>query len=245
MDKENNTNLGGNSDNRNTETTKPTSESSSSPGRINYTDTSASVANAPTGIQPSAPKPVTSSKKPKKFGSKLFVVIVLFILSLGAASAAGYYVGNGNNENEVAQPVVATAKKIDLPPEAIVTAECVPGRGKQYIIPKDIPKGPIYNVNGDRVIAIEYTIGIGELLYSQSTEFSDIILKLAKDYPVDHFSVIPKQSASQNPRDQQVHLIMFIVPKEEAASITCGIDPAVLKQQAEEAQKAIQAQQPQ
>lgn len=233
MDKENNTNLGGNNENQNTGSAQSTNQTSSNFGRTNFSGSSSP--------ENSSPKPITSSKKSKKMSAKLLFVLVVFILSIGAGTAGGYYLGKG--KKEVAQPAVATPKPISLPPEAIVTAECVPGRGKQYIIPKDIPQGPIYDVNGDKVIAIEYSVSIGELLYSQSSTFSDLILSLTKEYPVDHFSVIPEQSTSADLAAQQVHLIMFVVSKDESNSITCGIDPAVLKQQAEEAQKALQAQQ--
>jgi len=106
-----------------------------------------------------------------------------------------------------------------LPPQAIVTAECVPGRGKQYIIPKDIPGGPIFDVKSNKVIAIEYVLGLRAL--ASSDTFGDTLLKLTKDYPVDHFSIAFDQPKPTD-TDQYIHLIMFIVSKTEANGITCG-----------------------
>src|SRR3990167_8563123 len=155
MASENNSNVDVADNTQGTDSNQPSSGLSSSPGTIvnQSSDSTAAVTEnySSTSAQPSAPAP----RKAKKFGSKFIIIFIVFVLSLGAAAAAGYQIGKG--KKEVVQP--PAVKPISLPPEAIVTAECVPGRGKQYIIPKDIPQGPIYDVNGDKVIAIEYTIG--------------------------------------------------------------------------------------
>jgi hypothetical protein len=167
---------------------------------------------------PVTPPSLTAPEKPvkaKKSKLKMLIVIVIFILLLGGASAASFYEG----KHSVKIPVAAGPKPIVLPPQAIVTAACVPGRGKQYIIPKDIPNGPIYDVVNNKVIAIEYVIGVRALL-SNPNEFSTTLLLLSKNYPVDHFTVVPV-APQPGDTDTYIHLIMFIVSKTEANSITC------------------------
>ena len=172
--------------------------------------------------------------KPKK-KSGLKVVLIVVVLFLVSGLIAGAYVLGKRSAPKQEAPTV-TAKPITLPPEAIVTAECVPGRGKQYIIPKDIPVGPIYDVNNGNVIAIEYNISIVDLLSNPDT-FSDTLNALMKNYSTDHFTLVP---SPPKPGQQvsEVHLIMFVVPKEEAASITCGLTPEQLTQLQSGAQAA-------
>lgn len=171
-------------------------------------------------------QPQQEPAKPKK-KSKLKVLLIVLAVFVLFGSTSGAYIVGKNSVTKTDEPEV-TAKPITLPPEAIVTAECVPGRGKQYIIPKDIPVGPIYDVNNGNVIAIEYNISIVDLLSNPDT-FSDTLNELMKNYSTDHFTLVP---SPPKPGQQvsEVHLIMFVVPKEEAASITCGLTPEQLSQ---------------
>jgi len=107
-----------------------------------------------------------------------------------------------------------------LPPQAVVVANCVPGRGKQYIIPKDIPVGPIYDVENSKVIAIEYNLDLAQVESNPDT-FSNAIIGLTQNYPADHIILSPATTGA-NASPSNVHLIMFVVTKAEANNITCG-----------------------
>jgi len=156
----------------------------------------------------------------KKFPIKLIIAVFVTVLLFGAVAAVAYSMGKGDQP----KPVVTTPKPINLPKEAIIASECTPGRGKQYIVPKDITKGgPMYDVKNDKVIAIEYTLGL-QALSANSDEFSSTILQLTKNYPVDHLSVVP-EPPKLGDTDQYLHLIMFVVSKEEANSIVCPGSP--------------------
>lgn len=152
----------------------------------------------------------------KRSHLKSMLVVLLIVVLFGASITAAYYVGK---HKRIVVPV-ATTQPINLPPTAVVIADCTPGRGKQYIIPKDIPVGPIYDVKNSKVIAIEYVIGIKALLSNPDT-FSNTLLLLTQNYPVDHFTIVPEPPKPTD-TDQFIHLIMFIVSKAEANSITCG-----------------------
>ncbi len=182
------------------------------------------VSNSSQSISQPAPQLVTGVQPPsshepshtKKSSIKNILLFILVVVLFGASSYGAYYFGK-KTKKEVA--VVATPQPIDLPAEAIVTTECAPGRGKQYIIPKDIPVGPVYDVRNSEVIAIEYVIGVKDLILN-SDNFSSTLLLLTKNYPVDHFSIIPQQPKAGD-TDQFINLIMYVVSKAEAAKITC------------------------
>lgn len=165
---------------------------------------------------------VDNSSSPKGKGMlKVLLVLIVAILVIGGVAALAYHEGKGKQKIVYATPPV---KPISLPPTAIVTENCVPGRGKQYVIPKDIPQGPIYDVENSKVIAIEYLISVQELLSNSSSfssSFSSIILSLSKNYPVDHFSLVPAPPEPGS-SDQFINLIMFVVTAKEANSITCA-----------------------
>jgi hypothetical protein len=154
--------------------------------------------------------------KTKKPHFKPIVGIIILVVLFGAATTAAFYVGKHKRI-----VVVAAVKKnpISLPPQAIVISQCTPGRGKQYIIPADIPDGPIYDVKNSQVIAIEYILGVNAII-SNSNSFSSTILQLTTRYPVDHFTVLPLPPKPGD-TDEYIRLIVFVVSKAEANSITC------------------------
>lgn len=189
---------------------------------------------SPTPVQPLAVQPLSEQStsppvmqaplesreepKLKKRSTRLKTILILFgIIILLAGTAAGAYVlGRGDKEIVYKE---REPKSLDLPPQAVVMTECVPGRGKQYILPQDIPKGPIYDVHDGKVVAIEYRIVIKDV-ESDPNQLSNTILGLTRDYPVDHFSMVPEIANSNNPVES-FHLAMFVVPKEEANKISC------------------------
>lgn len=131
--------------------------------------------------------------------------------------ASAYLFGKSQSETIIKPP---EPQPINLPKQAVVVNECIEGRGKQYILPKDIPQGPIYDVVNSKVIAVEYNLSIEEI-QTNPDAFSNTILKLTQDYPVDHFSLVPATEEGEDTL-KNVHLIMFVVSKEEAKAITCN-----------------------
>lgn len=177
-----------------------------------------------TQISPTTPDSPSGSTPKKKSGSRLLLKGLVFALLgltvLGGVAYAAFSYGKSQAPEKKVTAVQVTTKPISLPPQAIVISECTAGRGKQYIIPKDIPQGPIYDVHNSKVIAIEYVMGVNAL-FKDSDSFSTAILSLAKNYPVDHFALVPGQP-KKGDKDQYLHLIMFVVPKKEAAAIKCS-----------------------
>ena len=170
------------------------------------------------GAGPISSGPMNQAPQPKKSNINKILIIVS-ILALFAASTFGAFL-IGKQNKETAKVAVVVAKPINLPKEAIVLNECIPGRGKQYIEPKNIPAGPIFDVRNSEVIAIEYSLGVNGLLKNPD-QFSKTLLALTTDNPVNHFDIV-LQRPKAGDTDQMISLIMFVVSKEEAAKITCG-----------------------
>lgn len=162
------------------------------------------------------PTPVAKPQKKQRFSVKTVMIILGLLLLVAGLMTGAYFMGRGDKEVifKTKEP-----KRLDLPPQAVVMTECIPGRGKQYILPQDIPQGPIYDVHDGKVVAIEYRIVIKDI-ESDPDKLSNTILGLTRDYPVDHFSMVPVITTSDKPVES-FHLAMFVVSKEESKKITC------------------------
>jgi hypothetical protein len=165
--------------------------------------------------------PDKPSKVKKKLNIRLIAIVLLIVILFAGATTTAFYIG----KHKRIVVTVVPSQPINLPPSAIVAAACVPGRGKQYIIPKDIPQGPIYDVENGKVIAIEYLIDLQQLeISSNSDAFSSTLLTLVKNYQVDHLEILPVAQQTET-TDDLVHIIMFVVSKSVANSITCPGPP--------------------
>lgn len=169
-----------------------------------------------TPVQPIAVEPKKKFPRLKRVSFKKVAGIAI-LLTLFVVAVSGAYLFGKKDQKVIIQ--APPAQQLNLPPQAVVVAECVKGRGKQYVLPKDIPGGPIYDVVNDKVIAIEYNLNVSELV-TNSDNFSNTILRLAKDYPIDHLvliPIIPKDGGQV----ENALLVTYVVSKEEAKAITC------------------------
>jgi hypothetical protein len=138
--------------------------------------------------QTTLPPPAVIVPPPKKRHIFRNIALVLALLMLFCvATGTAYFVGKNHQLVIIKAP---DRPPINLPTQTVVVANCTVGYGKQYILPKDIPVGPIYDVVNSKVIAIEYNFAVSDLL-TNSDAFSDPILKITRDYPVDHLSIVP------------------------------------------------------
>lgn len=181
--------------------------------------------NTEQSIQQVAPasmsSPVQSKAKTRILSKPILILWALLLVLLFAASTATAYVLGRRGQKVIIKP--PDVLPITLPPEAVVISECVPGHGKRYILPKDIPNGPIYNVKDSKVIAVEYIYKASEL-YTNPDRLSNTVVPFMKNYKTDHFVTNLgklKTGDLEEVRNVPIHLTMFVVPKSEAQKITC------------------------
>lgn len=163
---------------------------------------------------------IISGGGPKKKLPLAALLVGLFCLLLGAGG--GYVLATsmdkkdaGGNTQKVAAPNVEN-KELAIPEGATVISECAKGRGKQYVLPKDIPQGPVYNVHNGKVTSIEYMLGQGDVLNNK-----DYLNLPLENVTYDHINIgLLSQGHSGFP-EPHYHVDVFTIPHEEAIKITC------------------------
>src|SRR6185312_9331701 len=90
-----------------------------------------------------------------KVAAAAFLLLVLVALS---ASAYGLNQGHARLASTAA-PETPT----QVPQGATIISQCAVGRGTQYVLPSNIPHGPVFNVYQGKVIGLEYMIGVSDL----------------------------------------------------------------------------------
>jgi hypothetical protein len=125
----------------------------------------------------------------------------------------------------VIKPAEPTTKRADseqahvleVPKNATIISECATGRGKQYVLPKDIPGGPVYNVWNNKVIGVEYMVGKDELLL-QNKNYLNLPLN---GVAYDHLNIgLLSQGHSGFP-SAHYHIDLFTISSAEADTIKC------------------------
>jgi len=154
--------------------------------------------------------------RPELSQSKLVraLTVLVGVLFLATVGLGFYRLGGGFSEDT---EDILMSKGITIPKDATVAAECEAGRGKQYIRPKDIPMGPIYDVHDGKVIAVEYLVNPDELA-SKSEMFKDLDLPTGS---YDHLSVIPV-AAHAGVNENHFHVVAYLEPQMTADKITCN-----------------------
>lgn len=205
-----------------TATTSPTSEvvGEAAP------DASAPTVDAPTDIptppanEPdnspvvTTPTPVDTSN-PKRPLLKTASLVIIGLVILAGVAAGSYLLGKHR-----AKPATTTTAKtaaMTVPAGATIIEKCEPGLGTQYVLPKDIPGGPVYNVYQGKVIGIEYMTSI------TTVDKLDTMLENLPLYnqKYDHINVMSMPAHSGFPTPHyQVDVMM--VPAATAKKITCG-----------------------
>lgn len=154
---------------------------------------------------PQVLNPTTVVKGPdssRKF--KRLLIIICLILIIGLATGAGYIYGKRSVKTVSASNtslMSMAASLLKVPQGATIMEQCVAGLGTQYILPKDIPDGPVYNVYQGKVIGIEYMINLASIeklntavtnlpLFNKGYDHINIMSMAAHaGFPVPHYQV--------------------------------------------------------
>jgi hypothetical protein len=178
----------------------------------------------PTSPLPVPPiQEVTTQPPPLKKKSILpkILMVLLVLIIVGAATAGGYIFGKRSVKPAPAQQT--TQAGITIPQGATVTAECIDGLGKQYVLPADIPFGPIYNVHDGKVTGIEYMVGAAEIL-KDPNRFMNMP---GFNHQFDHINIDYLPSGHAGNINDHFHVDLFTISKEEAAGIKCATENSV------------------
>ena len=162
-------------------------------------------------IAPAAP-PLASAPPPTR-RPWLWPVIVLLVAIISGGS--GFWVGRSLMRPMAPTTVVPAV--ITLPPAATIASTCVVGLGKQYILPADVPNGPIYNVVDGKVIGLEMMFNAAEIKADPS-RFRHIDLGGHNFRYLNVESVIEGHAGNGEPH---YHLDLFTEPMSVAEAIKC------------------------
>jgi hypothetical protein len=166
---------------------------------------------------PLAGRPIQSFRSKYKLlllGS--FVVIALAVLI--ALVYAVYRFGNnrGYASGKSAQAMASMAGGLKVPSDATMIAQCATGEGTQYVLPKNIPQGPIYNVWNNKVTGVEYMLGESEIANLRTQDLT----MMGQKY--DHIDVMYEPVGHAGFTEPHYHVILSFIPYSEEQKITCG-----------------------
>lgn len=153
--------------------------------------------------------------------SKLLIILGVVVL-VGGGTVGGYFYGKSQaktvSNNSSGSQTEATKVALQVPEGATITAQCVAGRGTQYIMPKDIPYGPIYDVYQNKVIGLEYMVPKDTL---PTTAVSKIHYALM-NVPYDHIDIGAVPEGHAGFTMTHYHLDFLNITKEASDKITCA-----------------------
>lgn len=167
---------------------------------------------------PQAPQPpLPAAGKTSNAWLKPAVIGVLAVAGLAAALGGTYWFGYSRGQAVQAKTNLSQQPApLQVPKGATIISQCSKGRGEQYVLPANIPHGPVFNVFNGKVIGIEYMISPTDLAsdmtffnlptYGQKFDHLDVGLLSQghTGYPVPHY-----------------HVDMYTVSRAFSQSITC------------------------
>jgi hypothetical protein len=167
---------------------------------------------------PSGPAPAPPATSKRAPHLKTTLIAVLLIVLLGCASFGSYTYGysRGRATSNLSASTTAADSALQVPKGATIIEQCSVGRGTQYVLPSNIPHGPVFNVYNGKVIGLEYMIGKEDLasamsfynlpLYGKTYDHIDIGLLSQghAGYPVPHY-----------------HVDIYNISRAESKAITC------------------------
>lgn len=112
--------------------------------------------------------------------------------------------------------MTAAAASLGVPEGATIIEQCAPNRGTQFILPADIPHGPVYSVYQGKVIGLEYMIGKAEL--ADNVNFYGLPL-YNKMY--DHLDIGLQSQGHAGFPEPHYHIDIHTDSRSASAAITC------------------------
>lgn len=163
------------------------------------------------------PHPAEPEHRQSKLVRLLLIVVVSLLLVAGivyAAFAVGF--NRGHTAGRKDQTAASAATAIKVPSNATMVAQCTAGAGTQYVMPSDIPQGPIYNVWNNKVTGIEFMLAQSKIAANKTL---DIALKSQK---YDHIDVMYEAAGHAGFTEPHYHLVLSMISYADEQKITCG-----------------------
>lgn len=151
----------------------------------------------------------------------------LCIIVIPVFFVGGYLLGNTQgyaSGKKAGQASMATNTELKVPAGATIVSQCEPGEGTQYIMPKDIPNGPVYNVWQNKVIGLEYMVGRDELV-TDGKSYTNLPMMGVK---YDHLNIGFVSHGHAGFPSPHYHIQLYTVPASQEAQITCGTTPSTM-----------------
>jgi len=147
------------------------------------------------------------------------LISLIALIGLAAVGVGAYQYGHtmGYKSGKKAVPQMSsTETPLKVPDDATVVAQCTPGEGKQYIAPKDIPNGPIYNVWNNKVIGLEYMLPESDIAAGKGLNLA------AMSATYDHTDVMYEAKGHAGLKEPHYHVVLSTLTYAQEKSITCG-----------------------
>jgi hypothetical protein len=165
---------------------------------------------APTATPPTGPK--------KRSALSVFLYAFLtFLIGIGV----GYVLVMqfpGSKVAQTPQDKKVSAKPLQLPGDALKVQSCVAQKGELHAKTSDLPQGPLYMVDNNTVVGLEYVLNQEEFAKGKVYENLNAFNSL-----VDHMQVAT-MSADYNGKAGTYYVIdVYFVTKKAQADIACAI----------------------
>lgn len=169
----------------------------------------------PPAAEPTTTNPPVTREQPTHGHGKPVWAVVGILLIIFAAGG-GFGAGRMTAPKPKPTPVASLADTFTLPQNATIISQCAKNRGTQYVLPKDIPLGPVYNVYNNKVIGIEYMIGKSDLIGGES--YLNLPLNGQK---YDHVNIGLLSNGHAGYPAPHYHVDIMTVPTSVTDKITC------------------------
>jgi hypothetical protein len=170
---------------------------------------------------------------PKRSKSPYLYALLTFILGIGV----GYLLivlFPGSKAAETSQDKSQIAKALQLPKDAVKVHECINQKGELRAVPKDLPQGPIYMVDKDKVIGLEYVLN--KEVFDSGKIYDELNTLQAG---VNHMQVASMSAGFDGiPGDYYV-VDLYSVDKKAQETITCDVPSPTLPEASPSAEVSI------
>lgn len=173
----------------------------------------------PASSQPTvAPAQVSEAKPSMPKLLPLLIGAVAAAVLIVVAGLLAYHMGknHGYTDGKNAETAAMTSAELKVPAGATMIAQCATGEGTQYVLPSDIPTGPIYNVWNGKVTGIEYMLAQSSIAALKTQNLP------LQSQNFNHVDVMYEPTGHAGFTEPHYHVVLSMIPYSEEQKITCS-----------------------